>query len=244
MKSFSFKDKNSFLDYGFYITSITQEIIPGTSDIYTTIPNKPGSLLFPGAPNDRIITVGCAFINSTLGDIRTRARAISNWIYSEIREDLIFSHEPGVKYLAKIADATDLKEGNVFQEFTLTFKSDPFAYSVIEYAPTFSGSKSLSYAGMIEIYPLFSITLSGAVSNLTIQNALTGESFVITGMLSSGDKIEVDGGYKTVKTAKINGQNALHRFSGNWIKLQNGNNTILGSNSNASITMKYREKWI
>lgn len=71
--------------------------------------------------------------------------------------------------------------------------------------------------------PVFKVY--GPGTNFTVQNMATGEYFLLSTTLQAGEWIEVDVAARTVKLG--GSQNAFSVFTGDWIELEPGNNTIM-----------------
>lgn len=85
-----------------------------------------------GTLEDITIDVECWFAAADREDLRYKARQIATWLYSKEKQRLTFSDEPGVFYLARIANQIDLETLIRHGRFTLQFRCDPFAYAVQE----------------------------------------------------------------------------------------------------------------
>lgn len=228
-----------------YITKMDQMFYPGRRHVYEDIPKRDGSIMFPGKLKDRSILLNCVVLWSSKEDLRSQARSIGAWLNTEGKTWLTFDDEPDVAYLATVVDPTGAAEdASTIGEFLLAFRADPYAYSATEIDQSIINSAIVNNAGTEKIDPLLIITINQSVSNLTIQNEATGEELIITGTLAGGTTVEIDAGYQTVKTCKINGANGLARLSGDWITLNPGNNRINVSNGNASLSIKFRAKWL
>jgi len=108
-----------------------------------------------------------------------------------------------------------------------------------------TGAVEISNSGNGKAYP--TIKIYGAISNPSIQNETTGESFSIAYTLSySTDYIEIDIFNRTVL---LNGvTNILQYFSGDWLTLEAGaNNLKLTASSNSSVakaTITWRDHYL
>ncbi len=241
-KGFTFNGQHCS-SFGIGMLSKNRMILPAFSDQFENITGRSGSYLFPGDLQDRTIEVDCYIPESTLANLRSKARDVAAWLAVSSRAQLIFDDEDDKFYLARLANQVDLQQLFALGEFPLHFRCDPYAYAVTETDQTIFGSATVTNAGNQPVSPLLICTMTGAVSNLTITND-TGESLVIPGTLATGQVVEIDGGYLTIKTCKIDGGNGLSRMSGSFINLDPGTNSIVISNSNASVRMKFRGKWL
>lgn len=229
------------------ITKESPTIYPPMERKTLKIANKNGIFRFKTTLGERPINIASTLIvRSGRTDYKARLRDIAAWLSPlDGPKPLIFSDEPDKMYYAELADKIDVEDYVYAGKFTIPMTcTDPFIYAVNETEVVYTGAAVINNQGNQDVFPLFRLNLTGPVSNLTVTNQTTGESFVITGTLSSGSVVEVDRGYLTVMTAKLDNVNVLNRFSGEFIKLLPGNNTIAVSNSNAQLDLRFRGKWI
>lgn len=103
---------------------------------------------------------------------------------------------------------------------------------------------TVTNAGNANAYPIFVIT--GPGTTFTISNSTTGHSMVISATLLAGQTIIIDTWNKTVTQG---GSNILSTFSGSWIYMQPGANTITlsvstGSNSNTQLQTVFKDTYL
>lgn len=116
---------------------------------------------------------------------------------------------------------------------------DPFFedYTTTTTALTTAGTAvTVANAGDEEAGAVFTLTASGSVSNPTIYNTTTGQTFGLTLNMASGDTVTIDtrrGSLRATLTHNGTATNVINNMTNgsSWIKLQPGNNSI---NYNAS----------
>ena len=116
---------------------------------------------------------------------------------------------------------------------------DPYFedYATTTTALTTAGTAvTVANAGDEEAGAVFTLTASGSVSNPTIYNTTTGQTFGLTLNMASGDTVTIDtrrGSLRATLTHNGTATNVINNMTNgsSWIKLQPGNNSI---NYNAS----------
>ena len=105
----------------------------------------------------------------------------------------------------------------------------PLTSTIVSTSPT--DPLVLTNAGNANAYPTFTIT--GPGTDFTISNSTTGHSFTVSETLLAGESIIIDPWKKEITKS---GSNILGSFSGSWIYLQAGVNTITFSTLSGSTT--------
>lgn len=236
MLGFSFAGEHSS-NYGLVMKSRKRPILPKRRIVREELPNRHGSIDFEvDTFEDRIIEVDCSFVENSIQNIRQKARQLAGWLNKT--GDLIFDDEPNIKYIGKISNQIDLTTTARVGRFTLIFLCEPFAYGVSQNAIQFTTSTfNIENKGTWESFPTLIITANSSQVSLTNQH--TAEQFVING-LSTGDVIEIDNKNMIVKINNING---LNKFSGDFIKLLPGINSIQVS-GHSSIEFRWYDTYL
>lgn len=118
----------------------------------------------------------------------------------------------------------------------------PLTSTVVASSPT--DPLSLTNAGNANAYPIFTIT--GPGTTFTVSNSTTGHSMTISTTLAAGQTISIDPWNKTVTK---DGSNILSTFSGAWIYLQPGINTLAfsvtsGSDVNTTLRTVFKNTYL
>ncbi len=120
-------------EFGILIKS-HRPLLPERREELEDIPGMPGQHDYAGtAPEDqavaytsRILQVDCMVRAEDLPQLRTRAREIAAWLAKTGR--LVFSDEPDKHYVGKIYSAVMFEQLFHFGQWTIEFKTRPFAY--------------------------------------------------------------------------------------------------------------------
>ncbi|MED0672032.1 phage tail family protein [Aneurinibacillus aneurinilyticus] len=132
MSGFTYKGVSA-RSIGVRIKSIKRPLLANIRQQYEDIAGRHGSYSFTdGALEDITIEVECWFAAADREDLRYKARQTATWLYSKEKQRLTFSDEPGVFYMARIANQIDLETLIRHGRFTLQFRCDPFVYAVQE----------------------------------------------------------------------------------------------------------------
>lgn len=127
------------------------------------------------------------------------------------------------------------------------FCDDPFWYAAtatssdqaVTYNPT---SWAHSNGGDALVYPVVSVIAGGSPvsGGVTITNSTTGKSFTYSATISAGQTLAVDCGNFTVLN---NGVSDLASWSGTFIWLQSGSNSMLYAGSNCTVRIAYTQRF-
>lgn len=118
---------------GVRIKSIKRPLLANIRQQYEDVAGRHGSYSFSdGTLEDIIVEVECWVAANDRIDLRHKARQIAAWLYSKEKQRLTFTDEPGVFYMARIANQIDPETLIRHDKFTLQFRCDPFRYNVEE----------------------------------------------------------------------------------------------------------------
>ena len=148
MFSFNFRGKNSFSDYGIYISKRPSIPSPERRITNVVIPGKSSSFRFDeNTYEDITIRVECSIKDSILPD---KIDEIKKWLLSYGESDLIFSNQNNKKYIAQVVNVID---------FTQVLK-----YKVESNIIEMTGQESITNPGSIYSEPIIRIFGSGDIS--------------------------------------------------------------------------------
>jgi predicted phage tail component-like protein len=134
LRYFTFAGKDS-RSYFTFINKISRPYLPPMTVPSFTIPNKAGAIALKR--NDigvREIEIEVTLMADSNADLRSRVRKLSEFLYYNVDQELIFSDEVNRKYYARFnSSSTDLEELAYIGEGKLSFTCfDPLAYSTVE----------------------------------------------------------------------------------------------------------------
>lgn len=121
--------------FGLRVKSKSRPILPDIRQEYVEVAKRDGSYDFSGGElEDRLIEIDCAFIETSTGNLRYKARQLAQWLYGTKNDKgrLIFTDEPDLFYNAKLNNKIDIEQTITMGEFTLSFRCDPYAFSIEE----------------------------------------------------------------------------------------------------------------
>lgn len=246
--------------YGLVCRSKNRPILPKIRSQYEDIPGRDGSYDFSdGTLEDRIIEISCQFISTDVSNLRDRVRNMAAWLYSSGKKSqLIFSDEPDVCYMGRLANQIDLEQIASYGEFTLMFRCDPHAFLLddvnveqLDQVTILNRTRRL-----VDVYSNL-ITSSG--TTFTINNFGTASvrpRMLITGTCSAPVTISVEGvGSITFAetlsnsevvidhekfTAMVGITNKLDKVRGNFLELLPGdNNVTVTSTGTINLTVRF-----
>lgn len=223
--------------------SVDRSILPASNNVYLQVPNRDGSYLFDRELSDRIIKVSCTvFANSTI-DLALIARQISGWIFTKQRVPLIFDDEPDKYYMAKYDGAIGLSQIATDGEFSLTFRCEPYAYSLVNKQQSFVNSAiEVANVGTAPMYPKITSTFIASASEYNLW--FEGCNMRLVRSFVAGDVVVID---NAISKVTVNGVNAMlnldlsSRFFGIGSGVHALNTTPV---SVANTTIIWKERWL
>ena len=229
--------------HGVVMRSKNRQLLPEPNDRYVQVPGRNGSILFPGELADRRIELDCAFVGSSLADIRTKARDIAAWLNTTDRASLSFDDETGKTYKAKLASAVDFDHIGRMGQFGLSFICEPLAYGEQVTASFISDSATVTNAGTFSALPIIEATFTGAASEFKVtlgtKYVRVVDSFVLN------DTLKIDTGTGAVL---INGTRAMDKLDWQnsvFFELAVGNNTLsITPTGRCTAKVKYTPRWL
>lgn len=162
MFSFDFRGKNSFLDYGIYISKRPSIPSPKRRITNVVIPGKNSSLRFDeNTYEDITITVECSIKDEILPD---KIDEIKEWLLSYGESDLVFSNQNNKKYIAQVVNTIDFTQVlKYISKFIIVFNCRPFKYQVANNTITMIVQGSITNPGSIYSEPIIKIFGSGDI---------------------------------------------------------------------------------
>lgn len=101
-----------------------------------------------------------------------------------------------------------------------------------------SGSSTATVAGIDSAFPIW--TVYGPVEDPTLTNTTTGQAFTWQGVVPNGQTLVVD---MNEQTATMAGANVFQYASGDWIRLDAGNNTLKYTATDETGTPDSKIEW-
>jgi len=171
MLSFNFNGKDSYLDFGIFITKRPTIPSPKRRVSYIDIPGRHSRLRYDeGTFEDITIAVECTVKDRE--NLLLKLDNIKSWLFGAGEDDLIFSFQPDKKYIAQVVNAIDFEQ--VFKyasRFPILFNCRPFKYAALNNILTITESGSfITNPGSIESKPVITVYGTGNI-NLTVNSA-------------------------------------------------------------------------
>ena len=223
--------------------SKNRQLLPEPNDSYVQVPGRNGSVLFPRELADRRIELDCAFVGSSLADIRAKARDIAAWLHTDDRANLSFDDETGKTYKGKLSSAVDFDHIGRMGQFSLTFICEPLAYGEQVTANFVSDSVTVANAGTFPTPAIIEATFTGAASEFKV--TLGTEYVRVVHDFEVNDTLKIDTGTGAVL---INGNRAMDKLDWQnsiFFSLTVGNNTLnITPTGKCTATVKHTPRWL
>ena len=223
--------------------SKNRQLLPETNDSYVQVPGRQGSILFPRELADRRIDIDCAFVEPSLADIRTKARDIAAWLYTDDRANLSFDDETGKTYKGKLASAVDFDHIGRMGQFSITFICEPLAYGGQVTADFAGDSVTVTNAGTFSALPIIEATFVDVASEFKVT---LGTKYVrVVDDFVLNDTLKIDTGTGAVL---INGTRAMDKLdwqNSTFFELAKGDNTLnITPTGKCTATVKHVPRWL
>ena len=163
MNSFVWKDKDSYLDYGIIINKLPPLVKPERKVQEIEIDGRDGDLTIDYKTYKPItFPLECTILDFD------RIDEVKAWL--DGFGDLIFSWQNDKKYVAKLINRIDIAQSlEIFGEFPLIFKAQPFAYELNNDIITLTASATVTNPGSASSMPMIKIYGAGTI-DLTINS--------------------------------------------------------------------------
>jgi predicted phage tail component-like protein len=238
MLSFSYAGKDSYTDYGIYMT--TRPVIPSPKRriSYVEIPGRDSSYRYDeGTYDDLIISVECS-IKGT--NINSRFDSIKAWLFGAKESDLIFSFQKSAILKAHVSNSIDFKQvyGKAGR-ITIIFTCRPFKYNkpVVITIEKASGI-AITYPGTISDRPIIKVYCAGD-GTLQIKNnsmnflGITSEYIILDS--------SVEEAYYMKDGVMVNASTLI---SGDFPILENGSNLVTFTGGVTKIEVTVASRWL
>jgi predicted phage tail component-like protein len=223
--------------------SRNRQLLPYPNDSYVQVPGRQGSVHFPRELADRRIELDCAFVGSSLADIRTKARDIAAWLHTTDRANLSFDDETGKTYRGKLASAVDFDHIGKMGQFNLSFVCEPFAYGSEVTTNFANDSATVNNAGTCPTPAIIEATFTGAATEFKV--TLGTEYIRVVHGFVLNDTLKIDTGTGAVL---INGTRAMDKLDWQnsiFFELATGNNTLsITPSGRCTATVKHTPRWL
>lgn len=118
-------------NYKAYLRSDNRMILPTLNKREISIPGKNGTYDFDeNTYENKKIDVHFTIVETSLIELRLKARQIALWLSTTTKKQLIFDDEPDKYYMAKIYGNISLDEIAYTGTFSVSFECEPFAYFI------------------------------------------------------------------------------------------------------------------
>ena len=223
--------------------SRNRQLLPYPNDSYVQVPGRQGSVHFPRELNDRHIDLDCAFVEANLPNLRTRAREIAAWLYTQGREILSFDDEPGKHYKGKLLLSVDFSHLATMGEFRITFLCEPLAYGELVSTNFANDAATVTNAGTYQAQAIIEATFTGATSEFKVT---CGTEYIrVVNNFVLNDTLKIDTGTGAIL---INGQRAMDKLDWQnsiFFDLAVGENTLsITPTGKCTATVKHTPRWV
>lgn len=213
MFSFTFKDLNSFDDFGIIVTKKPNIPIPQRNVEYIKVPGRNGSLAIDeGTYDNIIIAIDCGFKDKSFVE---KIDEIKAWLSGK-EDKLIFSNDEEKYYPAQVVNSYDIIPSiKNLAQFTVAFNCQPYKMSLNNGKKTITNSTSISNPGSLYSEPSLKVYGSG---NLSV--TVNSDTFSILDVI---DYVTID---STLKDCYKDNQPVNNKMNGDFPIFKTGKNQI------------------
>jgi len=223
--------------------SKNRQLLPEPNDSYVQVPGRQGSILFPRELADRHIDLDCAVLETSLPDLRAKARDIAAWLHTTDRAELSFDDEPGRYYRGKLLLSVDFAHKSTMGEFSLSFVCEPLAYGEQVTASFVSDSVTVTNAGTFSAPAIIEATFADVASEFKV--TLGTEYVRVVHDFEVNDILKIDTGTGAIL---INGTRAMDKLDWQnsiFFELAAGANTLsITPTGKCTATIKHTPRWL
>jgi len=215
------------------------------------VPRSHGSIINGGRIGSKIITIKGSLEASTALLLRDKLNALKVGIFNITGNLTKFDDRFIECRLQSYSD--DYNEGTALTSlnFTASFISTvPFWKSAnlnsSNVTTTTSGNTDIVITNNGNFETPIRITVTGAtlISDISVENITTGKSLSYTGLLSTSNSVVISG-LVVPPIVENDGTNDITNFSGSFLMLQPGTNTIrLVTDIGAVLLLEHRDYWL
>lgn len=217
MKGFTFRGRHTD-EFGLIVNSVSRTMMPPLEAKSITIPNRPGAHYFGSETGIRTFTVIVTLPIQNTDWVWDVSHDISTWLTDNENEEaeLIFDHEPDVRYYAFVTGETPLEKAYTHAASSITFVCpDPFGYGP-EYntgvIPTSPANVNIS--GYEPTYPVYSAKFTEDSTYFTLA---TKDEHIHIGAPAGVDEVRVP-----KQSTKFNDEMASTKGWVNHATIENG----------------------
>ncbi len=250
--------------YGLTIKSLALPMLAERRDTKEYVLHKDGSYNFIDGFNDKVLSFNIEIHKNIINyvDRRYLARNIAKYLYEA--DELVLNYEPDKVYKVKLITNVDVDMLTAYDNFTITFEAKPIQKRLWEsggsnlvwnnafitwdnanfpwlgFETSFTGvtngrNLGVTNNGTYKVFPI--IKLSGWATSVTLTNS-NGDSFVYNNLVNEVVYVDCDARlvYLESGSTKINKRS---NFSGTYMALETGSNTIAVTGSNISLSIEF-----
>jgi predicted phage tail component-like protein len=164
------------------INDVKLSLLPPVNVTEVTVLGRTGTYDFGSTLGSRTITVKYTLEADSPSDLRVKARAWKDYLFSKEAKELVLLEEPDKYYLAKLVDDTDYDEiVKVAQGSVTLLCSDPYLYGAEkQVTPTFNENSAITVenGGGEDTYPIIEMEFTQPSTDIYLSNQ-PGEQLVI-----------------------------------------------------------------
>lgn len=226
------------------VTGVDQSVLPSLNHFNTQLPSGYGDVDGGVGIGSKTFRISYKIIKNLSYDDSYYIDALYLWLIGDnYKVSKLELDNSGEYYLARPVGQTELTDDIITGSGVITFvASNPRRYSPVEKEVTLNllSETSITYNGIVPVYPVFSLRCSGTES-IKIVNKNTGEFVLVSGALTGNIIIDCNKKYVSVNGKKD--LTLLHQTS-DWVLLRRGITSLEITTTGTkptSATMLYRE---
>ena len=189
-------------DYGIYFTTINIPILPQMRTQRETVLQRDGEFIYLDGYSNKTIELSCAFIAAnTISDRRQVLRRVASWLRKE--GELVFDNESDKMYKGSIYNQIDLALFSSFDEFSLVFDVEPFAYSRWDNQELLQNMQGIEVDGKFIPYMQTKFTNISSNQTVTLSNLGNYEVSPVIELKGTADSVIISSGDKAFSISNI-----------------------------------------
>lgn len=188
----------------------------------------------------RIIPVDCMIKAADRAALRLLLAQIAVWLSGS--GWLIFDHDTGKQWDAKVYSGIDLSKAPLAAQFTISYEAQPYAEDVNATVGTIGTVQD--YGSLVPFFPVITVVMTGSAASVQVTHLASGKFIKITDSLVNGNVLVFD--MSTGKVTK-NGVSCMTKLSIDSLKfcVPPGSQTItVATNGTCTASISYRKRYL
>lgn len=246
MVTFNGADMPDFLK----VKAVNTSVLPEIKNNYKNVAGGFGAISTGTSIGGKKISLEVIIVPPKGKNLLQMQRELAYWLMGNDFKpsSLVISDEAHLEYMAKVEDATDISDLLFVGTGTINFYAPSgVAFGrFTRYGANESANRIfVDYLGTAPSFPTFEFTPKVSVKNKTLRivHVETGDTFLLTGDFTAGEKVVIDSSKRLVKKGADLSLDMIDLKS-RWLKLHGRRTNNFTYNLEGEMLLSYKEAWL